>query len=289
MSKIVWDQSGERLYETGVDRGVVYHKVSGAYPSGYGWNGLTSVEESPSGAEASALWADNIKYLNLISNEEFGLTINAYTFPDEFKECDGTKTAASGLVEITGQSRQYFGFSYRSLIGNDEVGTDFGYRIHLVYGCSAAPSSKTRSTTNDSPEAQEFSWTITTTPEKINTLDANGKPFKPTAHLQIDSTRFTTEAQKQLLASLEAMLYGTDGEVTYSTVDTTTTTEPQEGVTYYTAKVTNPNVHSDADFQVFSGSAWVEGTTYYTKATTEGTSPYLPLPDAVIAALTPSS
>ena len=204
MSKIVWDQSGERLYETGVDRGVVYPKTSGAYPSGYGWNGLTSVEESPSGAEATALWADNIKYLNLISNEEFGLTINAYTFPDEFKECDGTKTAAGGLVEISAQTRKYFGFTYRSLVGNDEDGTDYGYKIHLVYGCSAAPSSKTRSTVNDSPEAAEMSWEISTTPVTVTAKDDNGKPIKPIAHLVFRSMDFDTEAKKQKLASFPA-------------------------------------------------------------------------------------
>jgi len=285
MSKIVWDQSGEKLYETGVDRGVVYPKTSGAYPSGYGWNGLTSVEESPSGAEATALWADNIKYLNLISNEEFGCTINAYTFPEEFKECDGTKSAANGLVEISGQTRRYFGFTYRSLVGNDEVGTDYGYKIHLVYGCSAAPSSKTRSTTNDSPEAQEFSWTVTTTPEKISKLDASGKPFKPTAHIVIDSTKFTTTAQKALLTSLEGMLYGTDGTATFTAVDTTETPTPVEGTDYYVKTGTGD---TEADYQKVTVTEWESGTTYYTKSVTGGTNPYLPLPDAVITALTAS-
>ena len=282
MSKIVWDQSGERLYETGVDRGVVYPKTSGAYPSGYGWNGLTSVEESPSGAEATALWADNIKYLNLISNEEFGFTINAYTFPEEFKECDGTKTAAGGLVEVSGQTRKYFGFTYRSLIGNDEDGTDYGYKIHLVYGCSAAPSSKTRSTTNDSPEAQEFSWTVTTTPEKLTAKDSSGKVFKPTAHLVIDSTKFTTAAQKALLTSLEGMLYGTDGTPVYTA---TADESPVAGTTYYTKVGAG---ETDADYQVFTGDTFDSGTTYYTRSVTGGTTPYLPLPDAVITTLTVS-
>lgn len=281
--KIVWDQSGERLYETGVDRGVVYPKTSGQYPSGYGWNGLTSVEESPSGAEATALWADNIKYLNLISNEEFGCTINAYTFPDEFKECDGTKTAANGLLEVSGQTRKYFGFTYRSLIGNDEDGTDFGYKIHLVYGCSAAPSSKTRSTTNDSPEAQEFSWTVTTTPEKISALDGDGKPFKPTAHLVLDSTRFKTEPQKALLASIEDILYGTDGTSTYTAVDKTEVPTPVEGTTYYIKVGTGD---TDADYQVVVVTEWESETTYYTRSVTGGTNAYLPLPDAIITLLT---
>lgn len=280
--KIVWDQSGERLYETGVDRGVVYPKTSGQYPSGYGWNGLTSVEESPSGAEATALWADNIKYLNLISNEEFGCTINAYTFPDEFKECDGTKTAANGLLEVSGQTRKYFGFTYRSLIGNDEDGTDFGYKIHLVYGCSAAPSSKTRSTTNDSPEAQEFSWTVTTTPEKISALDSEGKPFKPTAHLVLDSTRFKTAAQKALLASIEDILYGTDGTPTYTAVDKTEVPTPVEGTTYYIKVGTGD---TDADYQITTVTTWDSETTYYTRSVTGGTNAYLPLPDAIITIL----
>ena len=282
MSKIVWDQSGERLYETGVDRGVVYPKTSGAYPNGYGWNGLTSVEESPSGAEATALWADNIKYLNLISNEEFGCTINAYTYPEEFEECDGTKSAAGGLVGITAQTRKYFGFTYRSLIGNDEDGTDYGYKIHLVYGCSATPSSKTRSTTNDSPEAQEFSWTVTTTPEKLTAKDSSGKVFKPTAHLVIDSTKFKTTAQKELLESLEGMLYGTDGTPTYTA---TSDESPVEGTTYYTKVGTG---ETDADYQVFTGDTFAQGTTYYTRSVSGGTNPYLPLPDAVITALTVS-
>ena len=285
MSKIVWDQAGERLYETGVDQGVVYPKVNGEYPSGYGWNGLTSVEESPSGAEATALWADNIKYLNLISNEEFGCTINAYTFPDEFKECDGTKTAANGLVEISGQTRKYFGFTYRSLIGNDEDGTDYGYKIHLVYGCSAAPSSKTRSTTNDSPEAQEFSWTITTTPEKITAKDANDKPFKPTAHLVIDSTKFKTEPQKALLASLEGMLYGVDGTAVFTQVDKTETPTPVEGTDYYIKTGTGS---TEADYTKVTVTTWEQDVTYYTKSISGDSAPYLPLPDAVITALTAS-
>lgn len=286
MSKIVWDQAGERTYETGVDQGVVYPKVNGQYPAGYGWNGLTSVEESPSGAEATALWADNIKYLNLISNEEFGCTINAYTFPEEFKECDGTKTAANGLLDITGQTRKYFGFSYRSLVGNDEDGTDYGYKIHLVYGCSAAPSSKTRSTTNDSPEAQEFSWTVTTTPEKVNAKDANDKPFKPTAHLVIDSTNFKTTEQKALLTTLENNLYGTDGTSTYTIVDQTEVPTPVEGTDYY-IKIGTGN--TDADYQKVTVTEWVSGTSYYTRSVSGETTAYLPLPDEVITLLTPAS
>ena len=206
MAKIIWDQEGQRFYETGVDHGVLYPKSSGAYPRGYAWNGLTSVEESPSGGEASALWADNIKYLNLISNEDFGCTINAYTYPDEFEECDGTKSAANGLVQLSAQTRKVFGFTYRTLIGNDESGTDYGYKIHLVYGCTAAPSSKTRSTVNDSPEAAELSWTVSTTPEVLTSTDANGKVFKPTAHLVIDSTNFKTSGEKAKLTSLEGLL-----------------------------------------------------------------------------------
>lgn len=278
MSKIIWDQEGKRLYETGVDRGVLYPKTSGAYPLGVAWNGLTSVEEAPTGGEASALWADNIKYLNLISNEDFGCTINAYTCPPEFEECDGTKSAANGLIQLTAQTRKVFGFSYRTLIGNDEVGTDFGYKIHIVYGCTAAPSSKTCSTVNDSPEAAELSWTVSTTPEVIKTTDANGKPFKPTAHLVIDSTNFDTEAKKAKLTSLENLLYGTDGVATYTEF---TGSEFVEGTTYYERSGTDPNYV----YTPTTDTEPAQGKTYYTQSISGGSDPYLPLPDAIIALL----
>ena len=199
--KLTWDQTGERFYETGVDRGVLYPVSDGAYTKGVAWNGLTAVTESPSGAEATAIWADNIKYLNLVSNEEFGATIEAYTYPDEFAECDGSAAIATG-VYIGQQSRKTFGLSYRTVLGNDVESNDYGYKLHLIYGALAAPSERGYSTINDSPEAITFSWEVTTTP-------VNVEGFKPTACVTIDSTK--TDATK--LAALEAILYGgTDSE-----------------------------------------------------------------------------
>lgn len=203
--RLHWDKDGERLYETGVDRGVLYPKTGGAYPEGFAWNGLTAVNERPSGAESNAIWADNMKYLNLRSSEEFGLTIEAYTYPDEFAECDGSKDVVAGL-RINQQARKPFGLCYRTLIGNDEEDTDYGYKLHLVYGCDAAPSEKNRQTVNDSPEAITFSWEVTTTPVKVVIGGVELAGFKPTAHLEIDSTK----VNPTLLAALEDVLYGTD-------------------------------------------------------------------------------
>lgn len=201
MSKIVWDQTGERLYETGVKQGVLYIPASGIYSKGIAWNGLTAVTESPSGAEATALYADDIKYLNLMSNEEFGCTIEAYTYPDEFAACDGSASLAKG-VSIGQQPRKTFGLCYRTTLGNDTDGNDYGYKLHMVYGCLAAPSEKAFSTINDSPEAITFSWEVSTTP-------VNVAGHKPTAHLEIDSTK----ADPVKLAALEKILYGdTDTE-----------------------------------------------------------------------------
>lgn len=205
MAVIQWDRAGERLYETGVDRGVLYIPNStGSYEKGYAWNGLTSVSESPSGAEPNAQYADNIKYLNLISTEEFGATIEAFTYPEEFAQCDGTALIAG--VQISQQVRKSFGFSYRTLVGNDLVGTDFGYKVHLVYGCDAQTSEKTRSTVNDTPEAATFSWEITTNPVNVAGINpGTGKPFRPTSHLVINSTDVTPQAMQ----ALEDILYGT--------------------------------------------------------------------------------
>ena len=201
MSKIVWDQTGERLYETGVKQGVLYIPASGVYSKGVAWNGLTAVTESPSGAEATALYADDIKYLNLMSNEEFGCTIEAYTYPDEFAACDGSASLAKG-VSIGQQPRKTFGLCYRTTLGNDTDGNDYGYKLHMVYGCLAAPSEKAFSTINDSPEAITFSWEVSTTPVNVT-------GHKPTAHLEIDSTK----ADPVKLAALEKILYGdTDTE-----------------------------------------------------------------------------
>lgn len=195
---LTWDNTGERTYETGVDHGVLYlPNVSGEYDSGFAWNGLTAVTESPSGAEASPLYADNIKYLNLISAEEFGATIEAYTYPEEFGQCDGTSAPKIGVL-LGQQTRKPFGLSYRTQIGNDLEGTDYGYKLHLVYGALAAPSEKAHSTVNDSPEAITFSWSVTTTAVAVTGA-------KPTAVLTIDSTKVAPAD----LASLETLLYGT--------------------------------------------------------------------------------
>lgn len=205
MSKLTWDRVGERLYETGVDRGVLYLPNNvGDYDSGFAWNGLTAVTESPSGAEANPQYADNIKYLNLVSAEEFGATVEAFTFPDEFAQCDGTATPQPG-VAIGQQSRKLFGLSYRTKVGNDLLGADFGYKLHLIYGALAAPSEKAYATINDSPEAITFSWEVTTTPVDVGTI--SGVTYKPTASITIDSTKVDNTA----LAALEDLLYGTTG------------------------------------------------------------------------------
>lgn len=197
---LVWDAVGEKRYETGVDKGVLYPRDgSGSYTDGVAWNGLTAVTESPSGAEATPQFADNIKYLNLVSAEEFGATIEAFTYPAEFEKCDGTAELSPGLT-VAQQSRQTFGFAYRTLIGDDVVGTDAGYKIHLVYGALAAPSEKARATVNDSPEAITFSWEITTTAVPVT-------GFKPTAKLTVDSTAVDAAG----LADLEEVLYGSSG------------------------------------------------------------------------------
>lgn len=199
MARLVWDKTGEHLYETGVDHGVLYFPdQTGAYKNGVAWNGLISVSESPSGAEVTGQYADNIKYLNLISAEEFGATIEAYTYPEEFEACNGNKE----LVDNTGvyvgqQSRSVFGFCYRTMIGNDTDGQDHGYKLHLVYGCQVSPSEKAYQTINDSPEALTFSWELSTTP-----VNVTGK--KPTALLVIDSTKIDSTK----LAKIEAKLYG---------------------------------------------------------------------------------
>lgn len=198
MSKIVWDESGKKLYETGVDHGVLYRQdETGAYNTGEAWNGLTGVTESPSGAEASAQYADNIKYLNIVSTEEFGATIEAFTYPKSFYECDGTATVATGAT-IGQQARKPFGLSYRTKVGNDTVGQDYGYKIHLIYGALAAPSEKAYTTINDSPEAITFSWEISTTPVNVT-------GYQPTASMVIDSTLCDPEKIK----ALEDILYGT--------------------------------------------------------------------------------
>ena len=200
MAKLVWDKTGDRLYETGVKNGVLYIPTAGVYSKGVAWNGLTAVTESPSGAEATALYADDTKYLSLMSAEEFGATIEAYTYPDEFAACDGSAELADGVM-IGQQKRSTFGLCYKTTIGNDTEGNDHGYKLHIIYGALAAPSEKAYASINDSPEAITFSWEITTTP--VNVTGA-----KPTASLVIDSTK----ADPSKLAALEDILYGKDGE-----------------------------------------------------------------------------
>lgn len=205
MAELSWDQVGERIYETGVDHGVLYLPDSGGvYSNGYAWNGLTAVTESPTGAEANPQYADNIKYLNLVSAEEFGATIEAFTYPKEFGVCDGTAEPEVGL-SIGQQARKTFGMSYRTRVGNDLDGTDHGYKLHLIYGALAAPSEKAYNTINDSPEAITFSWEVSTTPAEVGTI--GGVEYKPTASITVDSTKVDPAD----LQALEQVLYGTSG------------------------------------------------------------------------------
>lgn len=201
MAKIVWDEVGKRIYETGVSKGVLYVQTDeGTYGKGVAWNGLTAVNESPSGAEPTPLYADDIKYLELTSAEEFGASIEAYTYPDEFEQCDGSASPADGVV-IGQQPRKAFGLCYKTVKGNDVKNNDYGYKLHLIYGAKAAPSEKAYQTINDSPEAITFSWEVTTTPVNVT-------GFKPTSCLTIDSTKVDAEKLKQL----EDQLYGTEAE-----------------------------------------------------------------------------
>lgn len=201
MAKLQWDKTGEHFYETGVDHGVLYPMNDGGqtYATGVAWNGLTAVTESPEGAEVSAIYADNIKYLNLMSAEDFKATIEAYTYPEEFEQCDGSASLAQG-VKIGQQSRKAFGFCYRTKVGND-LNPELGYKIHIVYGATAAPTERAYETVNDSPEAITFSWEVSTIPVEVT-------GFKPTAHVEIDSTK----VEPAKLAKIEAKLYGSEAE-----------------------------------------------------------------------------
>lgn len=195
--RLTWDDAGKRLYETGVKQGVLYPQAdNGAYPKGVAWNGLTAVTESPEGAEPTPLYADDIKYLNLLSTEEFKATVEAYTYPDEFAECDGSGSLVEG-VTIGQQDRKTFGLSYRTSLGNDVKGNEYGYKLHIVYGCLAAPSEKAYATVNDSPEAITFSWEVSTTPVNVT-------GFKPTASLVLDSVKLGAAKMK----AIEDVLYG---------------------------------------------------------------------------------
>ena len=201
MAKLVWDEAGKHIYETGVSKGVLYvmSDTPGTYEKGVAWNGLSSVSESPTGAEVSAIYADNIKYLNLMSREEFEGSIEAYTYPDEFMACDGSASPENAKGFIVGQQdRKTFAFCYQTKVGND-LNPEAGYKIHIIYGALASPSERSYETVNDSPEAMTFSWDITTTPVAVT-------GFKPTAHVELDSTKI----DKTKLEKIEAKLYGTD-------------------------------------------------------------------------------
>lgn len=202
MAKLVWDRTGEHFYETGVKQVVLYPMTGNAYDAGVAWNGVTSIEENPSGADFNPIYADDIKYLNIQGAEEFGATIGAYTYPDEFAECDGAATPVDG-VAVGQQARKSFGLCYRTTLGNDTEGIEYDYKLHIVYGAKVTPSSKSYSTINDSPEPAEMSWEMNTTPVAVTGM-------KPTSIITIDSTKFTETADKAKLTALENLLYGTD-------------------------------------------------------------------------------
>lgn len=201
--RLEWDKTGEKTYETGVRMCVLYPQdITGKYPEGVAWNGLTKISEKPSGGEATSLWANDAKYLDLMSTEEFAASMEAYTYPDEFMKCDGSDSLMNG-VYIGQQNRQTFGLCYRTVYGNDVLGNDYAYKLHFIYGCKASPSEKSYGTINDSPEANTLSWEL-----KASPVPVTGK--KPTASLVIDSSQFATEELKAKLTALEDIIYGTD-------------------------------------------------------------------------------
>ena len=259
--RLEWDETGKKLYETGIEKGVLYPINSeGVYTPGVAWNGLTSVSESPSGAEATALYADDIKYLNLYSAEEFGATIEAYTYPDEFAACDGSAALADGVV-VGQQARKVFGLAYKTLVGNDVDGQDHGYKLHLIYGAMCSPSQKQYQTVNDSPSAITFSWEVKTTPVNVPGL-------KPTATIIIDSTK--VDATK--LGTLEDKLYGKDGTVSYSEVTPVGTEDPSEEGWYE---------KSGDDYFLSEDTTVNNEKTYYERTESGAITPYLPLPSEI--------
>lgn len=268
MFGLVWDTQGEKKFETGVDRGVLYPIASGAFPKGVAWNGLTTVSESPDGGDTQDFYADNIKYGSLRGAENFNGTIECYTYPDEWKACDGRKELVPG-VTIAQQNRKAFGFSYRTLIGNDTEGLDLGYTLHLVYNATSSPTEKSRQTVNESPEAQTFSYEFKTTPVPVTVIPN----AKPTAHLEIDSIKVT----KAQLDAIEAILYGTAATVSYDEVAATVSDNPVSEGWYEkvgTAYVLSEDTTADAT------------KTYYEKVETGAVDPRLPLPDEVYDILT---
>ena len=263
MFALNWDAQGEKKFETGVDRGVLYPGVSGVYPKGVVWNGLTTVSESPDGGDAQDFYADNIKYGSLRGAENFNGTVECYTYPDEWKACDGRAELLKG-VTISQQNRKAFGLSYRSLIGNDTELLDYGYTLHLVYNATASPSEKSRQTVNESPEAQTFSYEFKTTPVNVTVIPG----AKPTAHLEIDSTKVS----KAQLDAIEAILYGQVGSVSYSEVAATASDNPSAEGWYElvgTAYVLSADTVADTE------------KTYYEKIETGTVDARLPLPDEV--------
>lgn len=262
MSKIKWDQIGERKYKTGVDHGVLYPQKNGSYPKGVAWNGLTAVNKTPSGAEDNKMYADNMQYLNLKSAEILGLTIECYMYPDEWAECNGEAELADGVF-LGQQRRNTFGFCFRNKLGNDTEGEDYGFELNLVYGCSASPSEQSNQTINDSPEAATFSYEVSTTPINISGVGPDGKPYKPAASITVDSTKVSREK----LVKLEEILYGKDG-VYVKTMDSSFTDEKE-----YFELVNGSYVKT-------SDEAMMPGKDYYdeTVAPVDGR---LPLPDEI--------
>lgn len=270
MSKLLWDQTAEHFYETGNDRAVVYpyNNTNKSYDKGYAWNGITGVTESPSGADETAIYADNIKYLSLRAAEEFGMTVTAYTYPDEFAEMDGSAFPTKG-VRIYQQARKTFGFSYRSIIGNDTESNDHGYMLHLIYGLTASPSERSYSTVNDSPEAIEFSWEMTGVPVAIT-------GYKNSCLLTVKSTDFVTPEEQAKLKALEDILWGTDAGDVYTAVTPVGSENPATEGWY----------EKSGNTYVLSSDTTVDAKkTYYSKTTVTATDARLPLPDEVISLL----
>lgn len=270
MAKLLWDQTAEHFYETGNDRAVVYpyNNTNKSYDKGYAWNGITGVTESPSGADETAIYADNIKYLSLRAAEEFGMTVTAYTYPDEFAEMDGSAFPTKG-VRIYQQARKTFGFSYRSIIGNDTESNDHGYMLHLIYGLTASPSERSYSTVNDSPEAIEFSWEMTGVPVAIT-------GYKNSCLLTVKSTDFVTPEEQAKLKALEDILWGTDAGDVYTAVTPVGSENPTTEGWY----------EKSGNTYVLSTDTTVDAQkTYYSKTTVTATDARLPLPDEVISLL----
>ena len=264
--KISWDNQGEKKFEAGTDHAVLYPIANGAYPKGVAWNGITAVNESPEGGDAQDFYADNIKFGSLRGAENFNGTIECYTYPDEWKACDGRKELVPGAT-IAQQNRKAFGLSYRSLLGNDTEGLDLGYILHLVYNATASPSEKSRSTINESPEAQTFSYEFQTTPVSVSAVEN----AKATSHIEIDSTK-VTEAQ---LTAIEAVLYGTVGTISYSAKTPTTTNPHTEGLYERSGSAGSYVYTLTEDTTVESGK------TYYEKVESGAVEGRLPLPDEV--------